>query len=108
MEKAQEMIRWSVIIVAMSIGLQGAPAVAQGLCGDRDNIVRQLDKDYGQVRRGLGMINGVLLEVWASSKTGKFTILQSYVSGVGCVIMMGHGWQDEDWQAAELQKGPKT
>ena len=102
------MTRWLPFLLAALIALQVAPAVAQGMCGDRDTMVRQLDENYGEVRRGAGLSGRNLLEVWASSVTGTFTIHRTYTSGVACVVVVGRRWQDEDWQAAELQKEPKT
>ena len=102
------MTRWVSILLAAFIALHGAPAAAQGSCGDRAAMVRKLDAMYGEVRRGFGLSNGILLEVWASEATGTFTILQSYTTGVSCVVAAGRRWVDEDWQAAELQKRPET
>ncbi len=102
------MTRVITILFAAFIALQGAPAAAQGRCGDRAAMVREMDEKYGEVRRGFGMANGVLIELWASSATGTFTILQTYTTGVACVVVVGRQWQDEDWQAIELRKEPKT
>ena len=97
------MTRWTLTLLVALIALQGAPVAAQGLCGDRDTMVRKLDEKYGEVRRGFGVAGGVLIEVWASSETGAFTILQTYTTGVGCIVIVGRQWQDEDWQ-----EEPKT
>ena len=97
------MIRWTLTLLVALITLQGAPVAAQGLCGDRDTMVRKLDEKYGEVRRGFGVAGGVLIEVWASEATGAFTILQTYTTGVGCVVIVGRQWVDEDWQ-----EEPKT
>ena len=102
------MIRWTLTLLVALITLQGAPVAAQGLCGDRDTMVRKLDEKYGEVRRGFGVAGGVLIEVWASEATGAFTILQTYTTGVGCVVIVGRQWQDEDWKVVESQKEPKT
>ena len=102
------MTRLVSILLAAFIALHGAPAGAQGSCGDRAAMVLKLDAMYGEVRRGFGLANGILLEVWASSATGTWTILQSYTTGVACILAAGRRWVDEDWQAAELQKRPET
>ena len=99
---------WASFLLAALITLQGAPVAAQGLCGDRDTMVLRLEQKYGETRRGFGLAGNILIEVWASSETRGFTILQTYTSGVACVVVVGRRWQDEDWQAAELQKEPKT
>ena len=98
------MTRWALILLVALIALQGTPAAAQGLCGDRATMVRQLNEKYSETRRGFGIANSVLIEVWASSETGGFTVLQSYTTGVSCVLAAGRRWQDENWQAAEPQK----
>ena len=102
------MTRWATILLGALITLQGAPVVAQGMCGDRDTMARKLDEKYGEARRGFGIAGGVLIEVWASIETGAFTILQTYTTGVGCIVIAGRQWRDENWQAAEPQKEPKT
>ena len=102
------MIRPALTLLVVLAALQGDPAAAQGMCGDRDTMVRTLDEKYGEVRRGFGMAGGILVEVWASEATGTFTILQTYTTGVACVVIIGRRWQDEDWQKAELQKEPKV
>ncbi len=101
------MIRYLLLLILLA-ALQIAPVVAQGVCGDRAYMARQLDENYGEERRGFGIANGVLVEVWASSATGSFTILQTYTTGVACVVGVGENWHDEDWQEVELQKEPKT
>ena len=67
----------ALTLLVVLIALQGDPVAAQGMCGDRDTMARKLDERYGEVRRGFGIAGGVLIEVWASSETSAFTILQT-------------------------------
>ena len=57
-----------------SIGL-GTAANAQMVCGQRDNIIAQLEKKYGETRRSVGFQRGRgVVEVYASVETGNWTM----------------------------------
>ncbi len=46
------------------------------VCGERAAIVAQLERKYGETRRSIGLQQGhAVVEVYASDKTGSWTIL---------------------------------
>ncbi|MFQ5565022.1 MAG: hypothetical protein ACE5EU_01520 [Paracoccaceae bacterium] len=71
-------------------------AHAQLACGDRDAMVEQLSRTYGEVRKGAGLAGqAALFEVWASDSTGTWTILKTSPNGTSCLIAAGEFWRDE-------------
>ncbi len=73
-----------------------AQAQAQTACGKRADMVRVLDEDYGEVRRGGGLAGPTAIyEIWVSEATGTWTILKTTPNGVACVVAVGEGWHDD-------------
>ena len=87
-----------VLTAALVFGmLATAPpaAHAQSGCGDRNAMVEQLSRTYGEMRKGAGLAGQTaLFEVWASNATGTWTILKIYPNGVACVVAVGENWHD--------------
>ena len=71
-------------------------ANAQSGCGDRNAMVEQLSRTYGEMRKGAGLAGQTaLFEVWASNATGTWTILKTTPNGIACVIAVGENWHDD-------------
>lgn len=80
----------------LAIGLFGGAADAQALCGKRDDIVSQLEKKYGETRRSVGVQEGRgVVEVYASSSTGSWTILITNPRGMSCLMAAGEAFEIE-------------
>lgn len=63
-------------------------------CHDYQTIVETLDKRYGETPASLGLqTNGNMLQVFASSESGSWTILSVAPSGIGCIVAAGRHWQ---------------
>jgi hypothetical protein len=76
--------------------LIAAPAVADPMCGNRQNIFSQLQKDFGEQPSGAGMAsNGGLVEL-LTSDNGSWTLVMSYPNGATCLIATGENWQVKD------------
>jgi hypothetical protein len=88
-----------VLTAALVFGMVAtAPPVAraQQACGDRNAMVEQLSRSYGEARKGAGLADQTaLFEVWASSATGTWTILKTTPNGIACVIAVGDNWRDD-------------
>jgi hypothetical protein len=70
-------------------------------CAEREEVVDILGKQYGELRRGLGLtLGGQLLEIFVA-KNGHWSALLSYSDGKTCMIAAGEGWQDEPIVAGE-------
>jgi hypothetical protein len=81
--------------LALSIAT-GGPAAAQAICGKRDAIVAKLEQKYGETRRSFGLQQGRgLVEIWASERTGSWTILVTRTNGQTCLIAAGEAFESE-------------
>ena len=71
-----------------------APSVhAQGNCAPREAVIERLESKYAERLKGGGLQNAeTLLEVWASEKTGSFTVLLTHANGVSCIVSSGDNW----------------
>jgi hypothetical protein len=80
--------------VAMSAHTAWAGASAP--CAPRERIVAQLEKKYGETRRGVGLQNkGSVTEIYASEKTGTWTIVVTKPDGTACAVAAGEAWLDD-------------
>lgn len=69
------------------------PATAQAMCGDRGEILEQLQQSYAERPQAIGLSqDGGLLEVMVSPGGG-WTILITYPKRPTCVIATGRGWE---------------
>lgn len=75
--------------------LMTAPASAQGSsCANRDLIVERLKSKYGESRQSAGLNqNNGMVEVFASTDTGTWTILVTMPNGMSCLMAAGKAWQ---------------
>lgn len=84
-------MRWICFAAALAIA---TPALAQPQCGERDEVVEQLERRFQEQQRGVGLVNpNLAFEVWASAD-GTWTILRTTPDGRACVIAGGTGWTD--------------
>lgn len=84
-------------VVAIAVGITASPILAQqSFCGSRDELVRTLHDKYGEERRGAGLQNAqTMIEIFASDKTGTWTLLVSRTDGSACAVAAGQAWRDE-------------
>lgn len=72
------------------------PVQAQMVCGNRDNIIKELAKKYGETRRSLGLQQGRgVVELFASESTGSWTILVTDARGLACLMAAGEAFEAE-------------
>jgi len=70
------------------------PASAQGLCGERVDIIDTLKTRYQEAPISMGLAgNGGVVEVFASQK-GSWTIVVTQPTGVTCVVSAGESWEN--------------
>jgi hypothetical protein len=63
-------------------------------CSDYGEVRRQLGARYGEAPVSLGLqSNGNVLQVFASARSGSWTIVSTSPSGLACVIAAGRGWE---------------
>ena len=88
----------SAIIASVMLGAAAIPsaATAQTVCGKRDDIIKQLKAKYGETRRSLGVQQGRgVVEVYASTETGSWTILVTDPRGMSCLMAAGEAFENE-------------
>lgn len=72
----------------------GAAVAQQTVCGERDRILKVLEKEYGETLAGTGVLpNGTMLELH-TSPDGSFTVLVTLPNGPTCIRADGTGWRD--------------
>lgn len=70
---------------------------AQSNCGSRELVVEKLGTKYGEHQSSIGTQGGgKIIEVWYSTETGTWTLLQTFASGRTCIIAAGQNWQTRD------------
>ena len=78
------------MIAAANVNAQG------NLCGQRDQVVAQLQAVHGESRQNVGLQpNARVMETFANPETGSWTIIVSLPSGVSCLVAAGEAYQVE-------------
>lgn len=64
-------------------------------CAHRDAILKRLSGDYGETRQSMGLgANNSVVEIFASDKTGTWTITVTMPNGTTCLIASGQAFED--------------
>lgn len=93
-------------LLTIMVLLFAVPAHGQSSkCSKRENIIKGLSSKYGESRQSIGMAdNNTVVEVYASEKTGTWTITVTTASGMTCLVATGQGFENlsEPQEAAGL------
>jgi len=94
---------WLAAALAASTAFFALPALAQDLpCAPRDEIVASITADFGEEPKAMGLQQGeTLMEIFASERTGSFTVLETSPDGTSCVVAMGSNWTESLTTKAE-------
>lgn len=80
-------------IALAALCLIATPATAEPQCGDREIIAANLAERFGETPIGMGLsVAGEMVEVFASAKTGTWTLIASKPGGQSCLVTHGEGW----------------
>jgi hypothetical protein len=84
--------------LALPAVLAAPPAFAdRPFCAPRHQMIAALEKTYREARRAVAMQNtGVVIEIYASTETGTWTLLATRPDGVACAMAAGEAWREED------------
>lgn len=86
-------IAFYALAFAGGVAALASDAQAQTPCAPRDQVIAQLEDEYGETRRGVGLQNrGAVVEVYASDATGTWSILVTRPDGVACLVAAGEAW----------------
>lgn len=94
-------------VVKMTMGLGLMALAAQQLraegradCAPHDTVVQRLASGYGETRQSIGLgAQGALIELYASTETGTWTITATAPGGLTCLMAAGDSF-------ATLAKAP--
>jgi hypothetical protein len=80
-----------VIFAFMAFAAFAQPAPG---CVERAIVVQRMAETYGEVLVNQGINQRGLVEVFASPKTGTWTIIITKPDGVSCFLTAGELWED--------------
>lgn len=87
-------------LLALSVGVVALILMSTSLraqstsCGIRDTVVERLASRYGESRQSVGMAaNQSVVEVYANSDTGSWTITVTMPNGQMCLIASGMSFE---------------
>jgi hypothetical protein len=73
---------------------QAQTRAADPVCGPRTQVVERLTRDYGESRRAMGLAGpSAVMEVYASTETGSWTVTMTLPDGRMCLIAAGQGYE---------------
>jgi len=86
---------------ALSLGFAGlfyltdfARAHTAPQCAERLRVVEILGGKYGETRVGIGLAsNASVMELYASSETGSWTVTMTTPDGMTCLMVSGQGFE---------------
>lgn len=82
-------------IIALLVAVLATPAsAAPQNCAPRPVVLERLVTGFGETRQSIGLgAQGVVIEVFASSRTGTWTITATMPDGITCLIAAGEGYE---------------
>ncbi len=67
---------------------------AQQTCAPRDQVIERLTSTYGETRQSIGLgQNNAMVEVFASTDTGTWTITVTTANGMTCLVASGQAFE---------------
>lgn len=86
----------TVVGIALLACTPHAEAAAPNPCAARGEVVAELAERFGETLRSVGprRAEGVV-EVYASTRTGTWTILLTRPDGTSCLLAAGEFWEEE-------------
>ncbi len=79
------------------IALTAGSAVSQDAqnCAPREAVVNRLATGYGETRQSMGLgANNHVVEVFASTETGTWTITVTLPNGLTCLVASGQAFEE--------------
>jgi hypothetical protein len=82
-----------VLAALATLALAGTAAAQGNICGEREVIVQRLQEKYSETRQAMGLQqNNGVVEIFASSESGTWTILVTLPNGTTCLVAAGEAW----------------
>jgi len=84
----------SLGVGAMLLATQHVFAQSSRNCASRDLVLERLSTRFGETRQSIGLgANNAVVEVFASTETGTWTITVTLPNGVTCVVAAGQSFE---------------
>ena len=87
--------RLALATSAMALLAATAAQAQQGqACGQRERVLERLAEGYGESRQSVGLgANNSVVEVFASTETGTWTITVTIPNGLTCLVASGQAYE---------------
>jgi len=96
------MFALSLGFAGVILAYQAAYSQSRANCAQRTKVVERLEQRYGETRQSIGLArNNGVVEVFASTKSGTWTIVITLPNGMTCLVAAGEAFQS-------IQGGPLT
>lgn len=95
MKLTETVLNTSMMAAGLAL-LAMSPARAQAPqnCALRATVVERLAVNYGETRQSMGLgANNAVMEVFASSASGSWTITVTMANGVTCLVASGQSFE---------------
>src|SRR6056297_3260089 len=82
------------LTAALTCLLATQAAAQSGQCAPRETVVQRLAEAYGETPQSMGLgANNAVVEVFASTISGSWTITVTGPGGITCLIAAGHAFE---------------
>ena len=92
-----KLLRLGALTVASALYLALTTDVAAQTarnCAPREAVVKRLAEGYGETRQSIGLgANNAVVEVFASTETGSWTITVTQPGGLTCLVASGQSFE---------------
>lgn len=87
------MFKMTMGLGIMVLAAQQVQAQGQN-CAPREDVLKRLTDTYGETRRGFGLAQqGAVMELFASTQSGSWTITVTLPNGVTCLVASGQAFE---------------
>lgn len=82
-------------LVLIAVTASAASAQNMRNCAPRDTVLDRLATGYGESRQSMGLgANNQVVEVFASSESGSWTITVTMPNGLTCLVASGQAFEE--------------
>ncbi|MEM6311544.1 MAG: hypothetical protein AAF754_15995 [Pseudomonadota bacterium] len=83
------------IVLSVSAASVGQAQQSNRNCAPREAVVDRLADGYGESRQSMGLgANNQVVEIFASSETGTWTITVTMPNGLTCLVASGQAFEE--------------
>ena len=88
------MIKMTMGLGVMVLAASQVAAEGNRNCAPRETVLERLAEKYGETRQSIGLgANNSVVEVFASTDTGSWTITVTTASGLTCLVASGQSFE---------------